>query len=138
MASPHVPADLFQPAGLLTPGLFPNLSSADQATFIQGFLDAGYAEAANISDPTAPRQDAFALAWAYSQAYQAVWQRLNLTPATLSVDGQASQTFLGQQITAFDTLARKYQAECDSFFAADDGATGGTQVVTGVDTTFTW
>lgn len=108
MASPHVAADLLQPLGMLTPGLFPQFDDADDLdTFFETLLADGY-ERADDADVTGADQqdkrDRIAIAFAYYRAYDAIWQRMSSTPATAHIEGEASRTFLASQIATFETL----------------------------------
>lgn len=140
MASPHVPDDLIQPNGLLTFGLFPNLSNAplsnqsawqasDLYALLNVFLIDGYARAASIDTPTQDRLDAAALAWAYSRAYLVIWQRLSANPATVAVEGQVSQTYTQAQIATFQTLSQSYLRDHESFFLLATGEASKTVVI---------
>lgn len=107
MSSPHVAADMLQPLGLLTTGLFPQFDDPDDVdTFFETLLADGYTKAddAGVDDTQQSKRDAIAIAHAYYLAYMSIWQRMSATPASASIDGEASRTFLETQIQAFEKL----------------------------------
>lgn len=117
MASPHVPADMMQPAGMLTLSLFPNYSDQTALNeFLEGLLAAGYENASDLDEQD--EKDGAALAFAYYRAYDAIYQRLLNSPSTASIDGEASRQFLWSQIEAFQKLSDRYKGEYDAFFDA--------------------
>jgi hypothetical protein len=139
MASPHVPADMMQPAGMLTLGLFPNY--ADQAAldvFLGGLLDAGYAKADDAEITEQDEKDGAAIAWAYHMAYMAVYQRLLSTPSSASIDGEASRQYLWSQIDAFKKLADDYLAQYSSFILDSDTSVSSHEVATSVPNKYVW
>lgn len=139
MASPHVPADMMQPAGMLTLGLFPTYP--DQAAldvFLDGLLTAGYEKATAADIVEVDEKDGAAIAWAYHMAYLAVYQRLISTPASASIDGEASRQFLWSQIEAFKKLADDYLAQFSSFITDTDSTVSGHEIVTSVPNKYVW
>lgn len=138
MASPRVSSDLLQPGGLLTPGMFPNLSSGDLDSMLMTFLNDGYERAADITTPTQPRKDQAATSWAYHMAYKVIWQRLSVNPATSDVKNQASQTYLQSQISTFEKLAAEQLSAFQTFFVEDTTIATANENTLSVPTTFSW
>lgn len=138
MASPHVPADMMQPAGMLTVGLFPQF--ADQAAldvFLAGLLAAGYEKAVDIAEQV--DKDGAALAWAYHVAYLAIYQRLLSTPASAAIEGEASRQFLWSQIEAFKKMSDDYLAQYATFLEdVADESVSSNEVSASVPNKFVW
>lgn len=135
MASPHVPADLMQPVGMLTLGLFP--AYANQAAldvFLQALLDEGYVRADSLD--TQDRRDAAAIAWAYHMAYLSIWQRMSATPLTAKIDGEGERGYAATQIAAFLKLSNDARAEFDALLTSTALVTPA--VTTGVVTKYRW
>jgi hypothetical protein len=136
MASPHVAADLLQDAGGdLTASLFPHLDATALGVYLTAKLAEGYARAGLAVTPLSQAdKDAAAIAWAYSRAYLAVWQRLSMSPATAQVTGEAQVTYLASQIQTFKDLADTYLARHEQFFPLASGEGSGNQIITAVRT----
>lgn len=137
MASPHVPADMMQPAGMLTLGLFPQFATQDALNvFLQGLLDAGYLKAADIAEQV--DKDGAALSWAYHMAYSAVYQQKLNNPASASIEGEASRQFLWSQIEAFKKLSDDYLVQFGTFFEASDTSLSSEAFAPAVPNKFVW
>lgn len=123
MASPHVPADMFQSGGGdLLPSLFPHLDTTAQAAFLQAKLTEGYARTdAAVPPLTGADRDAAAIAWAYAEAMRSVWLRLSNTPASFEVGGEAKVNYLAVQIQTFKDLYDDYLGRFLSFFPVPAG-----------------
>jgi hypothetical protein len=108
-------AALMRPRGMLTKGLYPEMTSEDLVIFLDTKLLEGYVAADALIEQgaqiDAAKRDSISRAWAYYQAYEAVWQRVSAAPATASIDGEASRTYLQTQIDAFEKLRDKYATE---------------------------
>lgn len=138
MASPHVAADLLQPAGGdLTASLFPHLDDNALTTYLQAKLADGYVRAAAIVPALSQTEkDAAAIAWAYFTAFLAVWQRLSSSPADADVAGEAKRTYLASQIQTFKDLADMYLARHEQFVVIAAGEASGNVIVASVPTRF--
>jgi hypothetical protein len=138
VASPHGSGDLLQAAGGdLTPSLFPHLDAAGLDTYLTAKLAEGYARANAATTPLSQAdKDAAAIAWAYSRAYLAVWQRLSNSPAEAEVNGEAKRSYLASQIQTFKDLADTYLARHEQFFPLAAGEGSSNQVITGVATKY--
>jgi hypothetical protein len=104
-------AALLRPQGMLTPGLFPEMSSDELTVFLDTKLAEGYTSADAVAGAGATKRDNIARAWAYYQAYEAIWQRVSAAPATATIDGEASRTYLQTQIETFEKLRDRYANE---------------------------
>lgn len=115
--------DLLQPKGDITPDWFPTLDDAGVATLLDGYLaDATARIPDTITDATAI--DNAARAWAMGRAWRNVQQRLINAPATLKLDGEGSQSIIGEQIKNARQLAEKFEAEFEELTdVADSGST---------------
>jgi hypothetical protein len=101
--------DLLEPAGDLSPELFPGLDTAGVATLLAGYITDA---AARIPAGLSPAQyDAAVRAWAYSRAYRAVALRLSRDPASSTLEGEGSTTITAEQIRTFKSEAEKWAAD---------------------------
>lgn len=132
----HTAADMLQPGGGdLTASLFPALLPADLTTFLAAKLTEGYARANAAVPALSPADlDGAAIAWAYSRAYQAIWQRLSGSPAVVGVSGEAQRTYLASQIQTFRDLSQEYLARHEQYFPLATGEGSTNAIVSGVTT----
>lgn len=138
MASPHTAADMLQPLGKLTSGLFPQFDDPDDLdTFLESLLQQGYdaATGASVADEDL---DAAAIAYAYHSAYEAIWQRLSATPASADISGEASRTYLGSQIATFEKLKDRYWDEYAIFLPTPPPPLRGAPMSQAVPVRFGW
>jgi hypothetical protein len=94
-----VAADLLSPSGEIDGALFyPQLSSGGVSAKLGLYITAAasFADGAGVSDPALV--DELSRAWIYYRAWNDVVQRLTLTPATASLGGEVSTSFLQTQI----------------------------------------
>lgn len=135
----YTSADMIEPQGMLTIGLFPQFvdSTDNFAVFLNALLTRSYAAATAAGVPDATL-DAAALAAAYALAYRSVWQRLSATPATASIEGEGARSYLNSQVAAFEKLAAQYQAQYDALIPPVDGALPSGARSTAVRACFSW
>lgn len=123
--------------GDLTPSLFPQLDSAGLTAYLSAKLNEGYTRAnAAVTQLSQADKDGAAIAWAYSRAYLAVWQRLSSSPAEVEVNGEAKRMYLASQIQTFKDLSDTYLARHEQFFPLAAGEGSGNQIIVGVPTRY--
>lgn len=130
-------SDLLEPAGDLSPALFPSLDSDGLTTLLDGYL----ADAATLIPSTivGAAYDGAATAWAYHRAYRSVALRLSRDPATAAVEGEGSSTITGEQIRTFKEEAARWGKDFDDRIGmATDPGTLAEQSSQSIANSFTW
>lgn len=102
--------NLIAPLGPITPEWFPGMKPEDVQTQVAAYLAAAYGRT---------NDDAPARAWAMALACRAVESRLALTPASMTLEGEGSQSITGEQIRVWTKKATAFEAEFDQLTATD-------------------
>jgi hypothetical protein len=105
-------ADLIEPKGELSKGLFPE-DETDQVfeDRLQSYLNSAYALLTQAAIADLALRDKGAIAYAYYRAYDAIYRRLSITPISVSLTDQGARTYSRDQIATFRNLALDWLAE---------------------------
>lgn len=120
------PASLLEPAGLVTPSLFPGEGDATLTARLQAYINEGDEKTAT---------DAGIRAWAYHRAFMAVWIRLTTNPNTENFQDQGGHSFLQSQIENVKRIADEQLALFTSLTTSATTSTSGT---TSTGANFSW
>lgn len=118
-----VAADVLAPAGEIDGALFyPALSSGDLTTRLTAYLTQGYARATELAvDSTV--QDWYARVYVYYRGWSDVVNRLTLTPASTSLAGEVSASFLQTQINQWILARDAWKSQLDQLTPIDPSST---------------
>lgn len=106
-------ADTLIPKGRLNPAaLWPGVDGNVVRENLEQYLAEGYSKTAD---------DEAARTWAYYRAYQEVYERLLLTPSTVSINDEGSASYLLTQMEHVGQLADAALAEFEGL-AAETGS----------------
>jgi GH15 family glucan-1,4-alpha-glucosidase len=109
---PLTSSDLLTPDGEIDGALFyPSLSSPDVSARVDAYLVQGYAKATAATVTDANLADRIARAFAYYRAWSDVVNRLTLSPASASLAGEVSTSFLQTQINEWILARDAWKAE---------------------------
>ena len=104
--------DVLTPLGEIDGALFfPALSSGQVTTRVTSYLTSGYAKATALAVPDAATADAIARTFTYYRAWSDVVNRLTLAPASASLAGEVSTSYLQTQINAWITARDAWRLE---------------------------
>ena len=111
-----VAADLIEPKGELSRGLFPEDKSEEEfENRLQSYLNIGYSllTQAGITDvaENATKRNTGAEAYAYFRAYNAIVTRLSATPISAALNDQGSRTYSNEQISRFQGKLDEWYAD---------------------------
>lgn len=112
-----VAADLLAPNGPLDAKLFPGLASNELSPLIDGYiLSAAQDPFVLIADPTI--QDRMTRLRALEYAFTAVYVRMSVEPATVSVTEKGASSYITEQLRNVKALATQYRTEFESLIPA--------------------
>lgn len=105
-------ADLLTPAGEIDGAQFyPSLSSLDVSALIDAYATQGYAKATEAGISDSGTADKIARKFAYYRAWSDVVNRLTLSPASASLAGDVSTSYLQTQIDEWITKRDSWLAD---------------------------
>lgn len=107
---PIIPDALLDPAGPVTPSLFPGEGVNELRVRLQQYIDNATAEEAVVAAP-ADRQDGMVRAHSLMQVFTAVYIRLSTEPLTVTVTEKGGHGYSAEQIRNMRDLAAKYRAD---------------------------
>lgn len=109
---------LLSPSGRLVGEIhFPGKSAAQVEEKLAGFLTDATARAGEITDDDA--SDRFVTAWAYYRAFDEVYQRLALMPASVADSDEGSSSYLVTQIEMVRDLRDEMKDEADAILVEE-------------------
>lgn len=118
-----VAADLLNPAGEIDAELFyPGIASGDVTTKLNAYLTQGYTRAAALM-VLSTDTDEFARLYSYYRSFSDVVNRLTLTPASSSIGGDVSMSFLQTQINSWIAKANGWQTQYLALIPLDPNST---------------
>ena len=101
--------DFLTPRGTIDGGLlFPLEQPADTAARINEYLAQGYTRAAKYPAATLEQKDLIAYAWVMYRTYDAVVDRMALTPASFSAADEGSVSYSSAQLKAMQEQRDKW------------------------------
>jgi len=130
---PLIATDVLTPLGEIDGALFyPSLSSGQVTTRVTSYLTSGYAKATALLVTDAATQDAIARTFTYYRAWSDVVNRLTLSPASASLAGEVSTSYLQTQINSWITARDAWRLEYQSLLpitATSGVAPSGTRAI---------
>lgn len=112
-----VVAEFLAPRGLIEPGLFPLDSGPALAERLNEYLTQGQQNVAGLG-LSAAQQDEAVTAYVYYRSYDAVVDRLAITPSTVSFADQGSVSFSSAQMGTFATKRDKFLDDYTAILAS--------------------